>query len=249
MPYLQKSSHPHILNISPPLNLSPHWFGQHVAYTMAKYGMSMCVLGMASEFKQFGIGVNALWPRTAIQTAAMEMLAGASSNSVSRKPEIMADAAYEILCKDPKVTTGNFFIDENIITSAGITDLKQYACVPENADSLMPDFFLDIAPDKIASYMKDDKSKNDSSSSSGGQIDGLFAKIESSLSEELVKKVNAMYQFNVKGDEAGIWFLDLKNGAGKCGKGDPPSQPDSTLSMDSKNFFEMFTGKFVLYLL
>lgn len=128
LPYLRKSPHGHILNISPPLNMAPHWFGPHVAYTMAKYGMSMCVLGMAHELKDAGIGVNALWPRTAIATAAMDMLSGGDNNSNLRKVEIMADAAYEIFTRDPRKTTGNFYIDDEVLKAAGVTDMAQYRC-------------------------------------------------------------------------------------------------------------------------
>ena len=114
LPYLEKSKHPHILNISPPLVMAPHWFQNHVAYTMAKYGMSMCVLGMSAEFKSSGIPVNALWPRTAISTAAIEMLMGNESMSRCRKPEIMADAAYLILSRKGVEPTGQFYIDDEV---------------------------------------------------------------------------------------------------------------------------------------
>lgn len=207
---------------------------------MAKYGMSMCVLGMAEEFKSKGVSVNALWPKTAIHTAAIEMLTGPDSNQFSRKPEIMADAAYEILSKDPRsAKTGQFYIDEEVLRSAGISDMKQYACVPENADNLMPDFFLDALPEHVAKFVP---ASAQSSSAGSGKIEGLFSKIEQQLNEDLVKRVNAVYAFDVKGEEAGLWYLDLKNGSGKCGKGDSPTPADATLIMDSKNFFAMFSG-------
>lgn len=246
IPYLKKSNHAHILNISPPLNLNPIWFGNHVAYTMAKYGMSMCVLGMAREFASNNIAVNALWPRTAIYTAAMEMLTGKESDQFSRKPEIMSDAAYAILCKEPKSATGNFFIDDEVLQAAGITDLKQYACVPENADKLMPDFFLDAPPEQLVEYAAEGShaaSLKKPAAAASGKIEGLFQKIESLLSEEIIKKTNAVYQFNVKGEEAGVWFADLKNATGSVGKGEPPVKADATLTMDSKHFFDMFSGK------
>lgn len=250
LPYLQKSPHAHILNISPPLNMAPHWFSNHVAYTMAKYGMSMCVLGMAKEFQPFNIGVNALWPRTAIHTAAIEMLTGPDSATFSRKPEIMADAAYEVLCRDPKTTFGNFFIDDEVIQSTGITDLKQYACFPENADKLMADFFLDVDPEKIAKFATagseiDNKTtyKQSGAGSEAGEIPALFTKIESLITPDLVKRVNAIYEFKVTGDEEGTWFLDMKNGDGSCGKGNPKSPADAVLTMNSKNFTAMFGGK------
>lgn len=244
LPYLQKSNHAHILNLSPPLNLSKVWFAQHVAYTMAKYGMSMCVLGMAEEFKDKGVAVNALWPQTAIHTAAIEMLTGPESATFSRKPDIMADAAYNILCRDPKTSSGNFFIDEEVVKAAGVTDLKQYACVPENADNLMPDFFLDLTPEQMAKWAP--KIDEKTAPAAKGKIDGLFTKIESMLSEELVKRTNASFLFKVTGAEAGFWHLDLKSGSGKCGKGEGSSPSDATLTMDSKNFFDMFSGKYLI---
>lgn len=235
IPHLLKSDHAHILNLSPPLNLNPIWFGNHVAYTIAKYGMSMCVLGMSNEFKG-DIGVNALWPKTAIQTAAVEMLLGDNSSLYSRKPDIVADAAYEILSSDPKSVTGNFFIDEDVVKKAGVTDLLPYACHPENADNLVIDAFLD---DESSVFSK----SKASAASPSGQIEGLFKKIETHLSEELVQKVNAIYHFDVKGDEAGTWFLNLKEGKGSCGKGDGGVKPEATLTMQSNDFFNMFSGK------
>jgi citronellol/citronellal dehydrogenase len=141
IPHLKKSKNPHILNLSPPLNLDPKWFKNHVAYTMSKYGMSMCVLGMAEEFKREGIAVNALWPRTAIATSAVKnLLGGEQAIKQSRKPEIVADAAYLILTSPSKSCTGNFFIDDDVLISHGITDLSKYSVVP--GSKLIEDFFL-----------------------------------------------------------------------------------------------------------
>lgn len=141
LPHLKKSENPHILNLSPPLDMSAKWFAGTVAYTMAKYTMSMCVLGMAEEFKEFGIAVNALWPRTAIATAAVQNhLGGDEIMRLSRNVDIMADASYEILTKDAKSFTGNFCIDDLVLHSAGITDYTKYADVP--FAELMPDFFV-----------------------------------------------------------------------------------------------------------
>jgi citronellol/citronellal dehydrogenase len=141
IPHLKKADNPHILNLSPPLNMEARWFAPHVAYTMAKFGMSMCVLGMAKEFADDGIGVNALWPRTAIATAAVKnLLGGDASVKRSRKPEIMADAAHIVLTKDSRECTGNFLIDDDVLAGEGITDLDQYAYEP-GAD-LSPDFFI-----------------------------------------------------------------------------------------------------------
>jgi len=141
LPHLKKSENPHILNLSPPLDMSAKWFAGTVAYTMAKYTMSMCVLGMAEEFKEFGIAVNALWPRTAIATAAVQNhLGGDEIMRLSRNVDIMADASYEILTKDAKSFTGNFCIDDLVLHSAGISDFTKYADVP--FAELMPDFFV-----------------------------------------------------------------------------------------------------------
>ena len=121
LPHLQKSDNPHILNLSPPLDMDPKWFGPHVAYTMAKFGMSMCVLGMAEEFKEDGVAVNALWPRTAIATAAIKnALGGDAIMNISRSPEIMGDAAYVILTKNSREFTGNFCIDDNLLAENGV---------------------------------------------------------------------------------------------------------------------------------
>jgi citronellol/citronellal dehydrogenase len=140
IPYLKKAANPHVLNLSPPLNMEERWFAPHVAYTMAKFGMSMCVLGMAGEFRKDGIAFNALWPRTTIATAAVQnLLGGDAMIRGSRKPEIMADAAYAIFNKPAKETTGNFFIDEDVLTQAGVTDFSHYAVDP--TAKLFPDFF------------------------------------------------------------------------------------------------------------
>jgi citronellol/citronellal dehydrogenase len=141
IPHLKRAENPHILNNSPPLNMSVKWFKGHVAYTMAKYGMSMCVLGMAEELASDGIAVNAIWPKTAIATAAMRMLGGDEAIERCRRPEIMADAVHFILTQDSRKVTGNFFIDEDVLRKAGTTDFSRYAVNP-NLDP-MPDFFLD----------------------------------------------------------------------------------------------------------
>ena len=142
LPHLLKADNPHILNISPPLNLNPRWFKNHVAYTMAKYGMSMCVLGMAAKFASKGVGVNALWPRTSIATAAVNnLLGGEQMMKQSRTVEIMSDAAYAILNRDAKACNGNFFIDDEVLAEEGVTDLDKYAVDP--SQQLVTDFFLD----------------------------------------------------------------------------------------------------------
>lgn len=141
IPHLKRATNPHVLNLSPPLDMSPRWFGSHVAYTMAKYGMSMCVLGMAEEFRPEGIAFNALWPRTGIATAAIQFaLAGEEGLKHCRTVEIMADAAHAILTRDARTCTGNFFIDDLVLADEGVTDFDQYRVDPTKP--LMPDFFV-----------------------------------------------------------------------------------------------------------
>lgn len=145
IPHLRASGvarrNPHILNLSPPLSMKPKWFKNNLAYTMAKYGMSMCVLGMAEEFRRDGIAVNALWPRTAIDTAALAMIPGVDL-AVCRKPEIIADAAYIIFNRPATECTGNFFVDDEVLASEGVVDLDKYSVVPGTTEFLT-DFFLD----------------------------------------------------------------------------------------------------------
>ena len=141
LPHLLNAVNPHILNISPPLNLEPQWLAPHLAYTMAKYGMSLCVLGMAEEFQDQGVAVNALWPKTVIATAAVQnLLGGETVIQRARQPEIMADAAYEIVTRRSRACTGNFFIDEEVLRAAGVTNFDSYSVSP--AAELIQDFFL-----------------------------------------------------------------------------------------------------------
>ena len=141
IPYLKKSANPHILNLSPPLNLVPKWFGKHLAYTMSKYGMSMVVMGLAEELKKYPIAVNALWPRTTIATAAVRnLLGGEALIQRSRKPSIVADAAFYILQRPSASCSGNFFIDEDILRENGINNFDDYAITP--GGPLFPDLFL-----------------------------------------------------------------------------------------------------------
>jgi citronellol/citronellal dehydrogenase len=145
IPHLKKAANPHILTLSPPLDMQAKWFRNHVAYTMAKYGMSMCTFGMSAEFAKDGIAVNSLWPLTAIDTAAVRnLLGGEAVASISRTPEIMADAAYAILNRPARDCTGNFFIDEMVLREEGVTDFSPYA--PGAKGSLAADFFV---PDAV----------------------------------------------------------------------------------------------------
>jgi len=142
LPHLMKAENPHILVLSPPLKLEPRWFAPHLAYTLSKYGMSMCVLGLAEEFREAGVAVNALWPRTTIATAAVRnLLGGEEMVRRSRKPEIVADAAHVILTQPSRRCTGNFFIDEDVLRQVGVTDFTRYAVDP-SVGELMPDLFI-----------------------------------------------------------------------------------------------------------
>lgn len=145
LPHLARSAeagrNPHVLNLSPPLSMKPHWFRQHVAYTMAKYGMSECTLGHAAEFAPLGIAVNSLWPRTAIATAALQMIPGVDP-ARCRTPEIVADAAFHVLTSDARRVSGNFFIDDALLAAHGVTDLDRYSVTPGTTD-FIPDFFVD----------------------------------------------------------------------------------------------------------
>lgn len=248
IPHLLKSKNPHILNLSPPLNLNPIWFKNHTAYTMAKYGMSMCVLGMAEEFRGT-IAVNALWPKTAIQTAAMDMLGGSGVGQQCRKVDIMSDAAYSIFCK-PTSYTGNFVIDEDLLRKEGIKDFDSYAVAPGHP--LLPDFFLDEEPEELVKHMeqhgaspvfKGGKSSSEPAAAPGGPIEDTFNVIRGILNPEVVKTTQGVYKFDLSGEHAGVWYIDLKNNAGSAGRGEPPVKADVVMSMDSADFSKMFAGK------
>lgn len=142
VPHLRRAANPHILNLSPPLNMEAKWFAPHVAYTMAKYGMSMCVLGMHEEFRKDGIAVNALWPRTGIDTEAIRLIVSQEARKTCRTTEIMADAAHVILTRPSREFTGNFCLDEDTLRSAGVTDFSRYRQPGVREDELMRDFFV-----------------------------------------------------------------------------------------------------------
>ncbi|CAG7837450.1 unnamed protein product [Allacma fusca] len=264
IPYLKLGQNPHILNLSPPLNLSQRWFANNLAYTMSKYNMSMIALGLSEELRGDGIAANALWPKTAIFTAAMEMLAGGKSiASQCRRPEIMADAAYAILTRDSHKFTGNFVIDEDILKEEGVTDFSPYAYEPDK--ELMPDFFLDEkcnnsvhasqyviagvtgspvnAPSSTSSSASSEAAPAAPASSDGSPVGDIMNSIQGKLSPELVKSINAIFQFDVKGDTGGQYYIDLKNGSGSVGKGESPDKPNVTLTMAEDVFTKVFTGK------
>uniref|UniRef100_A0A8I3WUZ4 Hydroxysteroid dehydrogenase-like protein 2 n=1 Tax=Callithrix jacchus TaxID=9483 RepID=A0A8I3WUZ4_CALJA len=248
IPYLKKSKVAHILNLSPPLNLNPIWFKQHCAYTIAKYGMSMCVLGMAEEFKG-EIAVNALWPKTAIHTAAMDMLGGSGIESQCRKVDIIADAAYAIF-KKPKSFTGNFVIDENILKEEGIKNFDAYAIKPGH--TLLPDFFLDEYPEPITKKMestgavpefKEEKPQPQPKPHLGA-VEETFRIVKDSLSDDVVKATQGIYLFELSGEDGGTWFLDLKSKGGNVGYGEPSNRADVVMSMSTDDFVKMFSGEF-----
>jgi putative sterol carrier protein len=257
--YLTKGRNPHILNLSPPLSLQPRWFQNHVAYTMAKYNMSMCALGWAEEFRPDGIAANCLWPATAIYTAAMEMLGGGKGiKSQCRVPEIMADAAYVILGRDSKKATGYFYIDEAVLKEEGITDFKPYNCDPSTEP--MPDFFIEgtesIHSSQYVIAMKGGATAAPpppspaaaapsaaAAAGDGGEIMAIFTKIKGLVDPATVKNTNAIFQFDVKGDDGGMFYMDLKNGEGAVGKGDSPVKSDVTIAVSKADFLKLFSGK------
>ncbi|KAM8983914.1 hydroxysteroid dehydrogenase-like protein 2 [Ara ararauna] len=256
LPHLRKSKNPHILNLSPPMNLNPMWFKNHCAYTISKYGMSMCVLGMAEEFRG-EVAVNALWPKTAIHTAAMDMLGGFGIEKQCRKTDIIADAAYCILTK-PKSFTGNFIIDETLLREEGVKDFDVYAIAPGHP--LMPDFFLDLETDMIgrkqegyggSQAVKEEKKLSEShqegSESAAAKllspVAETFRVIQGAITEEYVRTTQGIFQFELSGDEGGTWYIDLKTKGGNAGSGKPPLKADVVMSMSSTDFVKMFTGK------
>lgn len=219
LPHLKDGKNPHILNIAPPLNMKPVWFKNHVAYTMAKYGMSLCVLGMAEEFREHGIAVNALWPRTAIMTAAMEMLGGPDIAAQCRLPTIMADAAYELLGSQNLSKTGKFLIDEDVLKETGITDMEQYACVP--GSTLLPDFFLDEADPDVVLQAEQTVAAIDSIDLAAA-VKKVFEHMGNLVEETTVNKIGHTFIFELADgpdDVKGDWFIDLKNGEGAVFRG------------------------------
>ncbi|CAJ0963562.1 unnamed protein product, partial [Mesorhabditis belari] len=248
LPYLKQAKNPHILNISPPLIMDSLWFRSHVAYTMAKYGMSMCVLGMSEELRSDGIAVNALWPLTAIWTAAMDMLSSGEGSDGSRHPSIMADSAYAILSRRAKEYTGNFAIDEDILKEEGITDFERYAVKP--GSPLIADYFLPA--DRLKQFqLTIDSSKNAKRSTSrnaiskeilGKEIEKISGVIQSALNEELVKKLNAIFVFNITGANAKSVTINLKEGAGSVTEA-KPEKADVEFTCSDEDFLKLFTGE------
>lgn len=247
IPHLRKASNPHIINLSPPPEFKPQWFSHHSAYTMSKYGMSLSAYGLAAELRG-SIGVNALWPKTAIWTAAMNMLAGEESRKGSRKPSIMADAAYAIACKDKSVS-GNFYIDEEVLKEEGVEDFEQYAEEPGN--TLLPDFFL---PDRVLKDFDSNLFKSFSkkisvsetslgaktSSSSDGPVKSIFVSASAVMTEDFKNEINATLHFIIS-DKS--WTLISKRNEPFQVTNDKPEKADVTLTTDEATFVQMAKGE------
>ena len=239
LPGLKKSSNAHILNISPPLLMKPIWFEPHVAYTMAKYGMSMCVLGMAGEFRDMGIAVNALWPRTAIWTAAMAMLGGGVDETAKRcrTVDIMSDSAYAILSKPSKSTTGNFFIDEELLRSEGITNFESYSVQPGH--DLMPDFFI---PEHLMAGLDVSGVTETAKSSQGSSgLENYFNKAKNLITDELKKEINATLVFTISGKN---YLMELvKDRDLRIEQVQDVPKSDVTLTSDEETFLKIAKGE------
>jgi len=258
MPDLLKAAkegkHAHMMAISPPLSMKEMWFKNHTAYSIAKFGMSMSVLGMAGEFRDEGVCCNALWPRTAIWTAAMKMLGGDTDEAAAgcRTTEIMEEAAYEILTSK---RTGGFFIDEDILREKGVTDFGKYECVP--GAPLIPDFFVDDYEEKYgkidaktiigkgAKDVADMKAQENANKADINTIDGVFQAMSQTVAsqgEELCGRIKAKYQFDMK-DTKSSYYLDLLDAPGSCGKLEGEMEPTTRFVMKEKDFVKMFKGK------
>ncbi|MCP9257682.1 Hydroxysteroid dehydrogenase-like protein 2 [Dirofilaria immitis] len=241
IPFLKNGRNPHILNISPPLNMAKNGLPimsltqiQYLAYTMAKYGMSMCVLGMHEELRPFNIAVNALWPRTAIWTAAMKMISTETARNNCRKPTIMADAAYAILSRDSTQFTGNFIIDDEILREEGIQDFDQYSIEP--GATLLEDFFL---PDTT-------ETPNSEIDTSILSMDMMINEAKQRITPEIIQKIQAIYQLDVtEGSKIHSIYFNLKNGKGGIYKSlnNSSEYVDVRFITDLQTFYKLFNGK------
>lgn len=243
--HLKKAKNPHILTLSPPLDMRAVWFKNHVAYTMAKYGMSMSVLGLSAELKDSGIAVNALWPRTTIWTAAMAMLGGDEASKSSRKVDIMSDAAYGIFNKNSKEFTGNFAVDEEFLRGEGITDFDQYAVAPGNkltADFFLPEKYL---TDLISLYSitgSDVQGAGAEAAAGGGSSAAakIFESMQQKVTDDLKKEINAKMSFVISGDN---WYVDCHSERPlKVSRGETEA-PDVTFISDEETFIKLAKGE------
>uniref|UniRef100_A0A7E4VLB9 Hydroxysteroid dehydrogenase-like protein 2 n=1 Tax=Panagrellus redivivus TaxID=6233 RepID=A0A7E4VLB9_PANRE len=238
IPYLKQASNPHILNMSPPLLMETKWFAPHVAYTMAKYGMSMCVLGMHEELRGDGIAVNALWPRTLIWTAAAGMLTGGTDEqrNGSRKPAIIADAAYAILSRNSRETTGNFFVDDEVLKSEGVTDLDQYAY--DKDAELTPDFFV-----PHVEYPDHKKRAKKVSNTPQINLKDALINLQQNLTPDVAAKIGAVVNFTITDTAEGTkkFSIDLK----KTGKltNAHAEKADVTFTLKEKDFMPLLSGQ------
>lgn len=240
--HLKNSKNGHILTLGPLLDMRAIWFKNHVAYSMAKYGMSMCTLGMAEELREHGIAVNSLWPRTAIWTAAMEMLGGGDVKSTCRKEDIMSDAAYAILCRDSKQFTSNFCVDEDVLRDEGISDFDQYAMSPSSkltADFFLPDKYLEGLNSLYTMASPSSSTAAESSSNEGSAK--VFEEMSAKMTEDLKKQINALMSFNISGNN---WFVDAHSSRPfKVARQEPEKTPDVTFVTDEETFLKMAKGE------
>ena len=240
LPHLRKASNPHIINLSPPVEFKPQWFSPHTAYTMSKYGMTLSAYGLAAELKG-SVGVNTLWPKTAIWTAAMNMLAGQESRKGSRKPTIMADAAYAIACRDKSIT-GNFFIDEEVLRDEGVKDFEQYAEQPGNV--LLPDFFLpdrvlkDFDPELMSSFAN--KIGGTKQPSDGGSVSAVFVSASTVMTDDVKDDINATLHFVISDKD---WTIVSKRGEAFRVESAKPEKADVTMITDDVTFMKLVKGE------
>ena len=237
LPYLKKSGNPHVLNISPPMSSNPFWLKCQLPFSISKYGMTLCTLGMAEEFKEFGIGVNSLWPYRLVFATAFEPLAECIDVTKFLRPTaIMGDAAKVIFKKEAKSCTGNCFIDEEVLTSAGETDLNAKYNKHKDAQPLL-DFYIDDLEIDL---------KPRENCKQFANIDEVVNALKSRLSEKLVSGINTVYQFNIEGRKN--LLLDLKNGAGAVSFDEPApvpteEQPNVVFSLTEEDFLRIFNGR------
>jgi NAD(P)-dependent dehydrogenase (short-subunit alcohol dehydrogenase family) len=247
LPHLKASGNGHILTISPPLNLNPRWFKNHVAYTTAKYNMSMNALGWAEELRSARVASNCLWPRTGIATAAMRMLVGEDdANKHCRTVDIMADAAHIVLTRDAATCTGNFFIDDEVILEAEPgADLERYSCVP--GSRLMPDFFLDGADVDFAQAAANEPvaaSAAAAEPAAGTPIDKLFGGMQKALDKngaKLVASIGCTYRFDIADaqQQTQHWFVDLTSGSGSIDKRAEPAAATCVVEGSADTFAQI----------
>lgn len=239
IPHLKKASNGHIINLSPPPEFKPQWFSQNTAYTMSKYGMTLSAYGLAAELSG-RVAVNALWPKTAVWTAAMNMLGGDSARDSSRKPDIVADAAYVIASRD-KSFTGNFLIDEEVLREDGVSDFEQYAM--KSGATLLPDFFLpervlrDFDP-KLFEAIVGKSKKADAGS---GNIGAVFASASAVVDDEMKDQIDSTLHFCIS--DKSWTMIAKKDQPFAVHAREPEDKCDVMLTTDEETFLKMASGK------